>query len=311
MTLLDDLRFPPPPKLMGILNVTPDSFADGGRHDTLESALAHGRRLVAEGADVIDVGGESSRPGADAVAADEQIRRVAPVIAQLHREFPAVPLSVDTRSSDVAHAAVQAGATWINDISGGHADPQLMLLAAYTGSTLVLMHMQGTPATMQARPNYTDVVAEVESYLLDALKAARGANIPDTKIWLDPGIGFGKTLEHNRKLLHACERWAALGWSLLVGHSRKSFIEKAWREAQPMPARGSLPPLAAMAPAAPSSGAPVPPGAHDLPPDDRLPGTLAISLRCWLAGVRMLRVHDVAAHRQAFALFRNDVSRYI
>lgn len=287
MTLVDDLRLPPPPKLMGILNVTPDSFADGGRFDTVDAALAQGRAMVAAGVDVIDVGGESTRPGATPVPAAEQIRRVQPVIAALHTAFPQLALSVDTQSAEVAHAAIQAGATWINDISGARADPQMLPLAAYTGSTIVLMHMQGSPGTMQQKPCYDDVVAEVGDFLLHALKQARQANIPDTKIWLDPGIGFGKTLEHNRKLLKACEQWAQLGWALLIGHSRKSFIEMALRE------KGAI-----------ADNAP-------LPPDDRLPGTLAVSLRCWLAGVRMLRVHDVAAHRQAFALFHNDISRYI
>lgn len=249
---------------MGVLNVTPDSFADGGRYLDPEAAVAHGLALAAAGADIVDVGGESSRPGAVPVAESEERSRVVPVIAAL---APHVRVSVDTAKASVAEAAVAAGATVLNDISAS-----LWPVAAEAGVGYVAMHMRGTPPTMQDDPRYDDVVAEVFGFLRRRGEQIRSAGVEE--LWLDPGIGFGKTTAHNLSLLRALPELVGSGFPVLVGTSRKGFIGRL----SPGP-----------------DGVPAPVG-------DRLPGSLATAVWAMLAGVAMLRVHDVTATVQAAAL---------
>jgi dihydropteroate synthase len=211
------------PAVMGILNVTPDSFWDGERYAAPAAALAHAEAMVAAGADVIDVGGESTRPGAEAVPAEVEKRRVTPVLAELAVRLPGVPLSVDTSKPEVAEAALDAGAVLVNDVSAGR-DPEMLPLIARRGSAVVLMHMRGEPRTMQHDTRYTDVVGEVHAFLAARAAAARAAGIEPGGILLDPGIGFGKDLDGNLRLLGALGDLAALGYPLVVGASRKSFI---------------------------------------------------------------------------------------
>ena len=246
------------PRIMGILNVTPDSFSDGGRWHTPEAAVARGLELVAEGADLLDIGGESTRPGAAGVPVDEELRRVVPVIAALARQV-AVPLAVDTRRSAVAQAALAAGATIVNDVSA-LGDPEMAAVVREAGAGVVLMHMRGTPAEMQRDPRYEDVVAEVRAFLAARMAAAVAAGIGRGQIMIDPGIGFGKTTAHNLALLGALEQFAELA-PVLVGASRKRFI-------------GEI------------TGAPV---------EDRLAGSLTVAIWSLLRGAAVLRVHDVAA----------------
>ena len=241
---------------MGVLNVTPDSFSDGGRWLDRAAAIEHGMRMVAEGADVVDVGGESTRPGAEPVPEGEELARVLPVIEAL---APHVRVSIDTRKAAVAEAAVAAGATIVNDISAS-----LHHVAAATGAGWIAMHMQGEPATMQEAPAYTDVVAEVCEFLVDRADKARAAGVRE--IWIDPGIGFGKTAEHNLTLLQHISRLVGTDWPVVVGASRKSFL-------------GRL--------------------TGDAPVEDRLEGSLAVETWAMLHGVAMVRVHDVAETVQA------------
>ncbi|MGZ4730349.1 MAG: dihydropteroate synthase [Acidimicrobiales bacterium] len=251
------------PLVMGVVNVTPDSFSDGGRFADAASAIAHARALIAEGADVIDVGGESSRPGADPVGEAEELDRVIPVVAAL---AGSVRLSVDTVKPAVARAAVAAGATLVNDVSAG-----LAPVAAELGVGYVVMHRQGDAATMQLDPHYDDVVAEVRDALAQGAAEALALGIDE--IWVDPGIGFGKTAAHNLSLLLHLDAIVALGYPVLVGTSRKGFL-------------GAL--LAA------SDGADSP-----TPTDDRLEGSLATATWAMARGARMIRVHDVAPSVQA------------
>ncbi len=254
----------PGPFLMGVVNVTPDSFSDGGRFLAPDAAAAQALRLAEEGADLVDLGGESTRPGASPVPADEEIRRVVPVIERLRaRGFP-LPISVDTSKGAVARAALAAGADLVNDVAG-LADPELARAVADAGAPVVLMHMRGTPADMQSRAVYQDLAAEVASELEAALARAADAGIARERTILDPGIGFAKTAEHSIELLARIGALRRLGRPLLVGPSRKSFIGKL-------------------------TGA---------PPAERMPGTLAAVTACVLAGVELLRVHDVAPCRQA------------
>jgi dihydropteroate synthase len=243
--------------IMGILNVTPDSFSDGGKFQALETAVEHGLQMVAEGADIIDIGGESTRPGANPVQALEEIARTVPVIKKL-REKTGVLISVDTRKVEVARAALAAGADIINDISA-LADPAMASVAAETGAGLVLMHMQGTPETMQNNPRYDDVVSNVWNFLEERMNFAVARGVAPEQIVLDPGIGFGKTDEHNLALLKGIPQLAASGRPVLVGASRKSFIGRI------------------------TGGE----------PDDRLAGSLAIAGFAVLRGAHILRVHDV------------------
>jgi len=251
---------------MGILNLTPDSFSDGGLYDGAPAALAQARRLIAQGADILDLGGESTRPGADPVPVEAEIARVVPVIAALARDG-APPLSVDTMKPAVARAAVGAGAVIWNDVTALRFAPEAPDVAAELGCQVVLMHMQGDPRTMQAAPRYDDVIAEVCGFLLARAEVALTAGVAREKIWLDPGIGFGKTLDHNLTLLAHLDRICALGFPVLLGASRKRFI-------------------AALHPAAEA-------------PDARAPGTIAAALAGAEAGVAAVRVHDVGDTAQA------------
>ena len=253
-------------KLMGVVNVTPDSFSDGGRYLDPTAAVEHGRRLVAEGAAILDVGGESTRPGAEAVTEEEELRRVEPVVAGLARSGAEV--SIDTSKASVAAAALDAGAAIVNDVTALRGDPEMAALCAERGATVVLMHMLGNPRTMQDEPRYDDVVAEVAAFLAERLEAAIAAGIEEERIWLDPGIGFGKTAAHNLELLRRLGELRRLGRPLLVGTSRKSFIGRA-------------------------DGSPV---------DERSGGTIASSVLAAAEGADVLRVHDVAAARQALTV---------
>jgi dihydropteroate synthase len=249
---------------MGVVNVTPDSFSDGGRFLAPEAAVARAERLAAEGADLLDVGGESTRPGSAGVDADEEARRVVPVVEALRARGCPLPISVDTAKPEVARAALRAGADLVNDVTGLR-DPEMRRLVAAAGVPAVLMHMRGTPADMQRHARYRDVVGEVAAELEAAMAEAVRAGVAEERIVLDPGIGFAKTPEQSLALLAGLPRLRALGRPLLVGPSRKSFI-------------GAV------------TGAPV---------EARLPGTLAAVAACVLAGVEFLRVHDVAEARQA------------
>ncbi len=212
--------------IMGVINVTPDSFSDGGAFPDAYAAVEHGLKLAAEGAEILDLGGESTRPGAAAVSADEEIRRVLPVIEGLAGRTSAA-LSIDTSKASVARAALAAGAEIINDVSALQADPAMAALAAETGAGTILMHMRGTPQTMQNNPSYGDVVAEVAEFLRERLDAARAAGIAADRLAIDPGIGFGKTVEHNLQLIAGLGRLAALGHPVVLGASRKSFLATA------------------------------------------------------------------------------------
>lgn len=258
------------PLIMGIVNVTPDSFSDGGAYD----ALAQARRLVTEGADVLDIGGESTRPGAEPVSAEVEIARVVPVIAAITAEWPGI-ISIDTLKPEVARAAFRAGATVWNDVTALSYAPESLEVAAELGGDVILMHMQGQPRTMQSAPQYDDVVAEVESYLLQRADAAIRAGVARDRIWLDPGIGFGKTLDHNLALIRATERLAAQGFPLLMAASRKRFIAALEEREEAVPS---------------SAG-------------DRIGGTLAVHLHAITKGARMVRVHDVLAMRQALRVW--------
>jgi dihydropteroate synthase len=219
------------PLVMGVLNVTPDSFSDGGRFADADAAVAHARAMVDAGASLIDVGGESTRPGSAPVPPPEQIERVVPVIRRIS-SLPAV-LSIDTTRSDVATAALDAGAAVVNDISAGRDDAAMFPLVARRGVPIILMHMQGTPQTMQAKPDYADVMAEVITFLRDRIELAGQAGIPLDRILVDPGIGFGKTMDHNLELLRRQRELSTLGLPVVIGTSRKSFIGKITGEAEP------------------------------------------------------------------------------
>jgi dihydropteroate synthase len=245
--------------VMGILNVTPDSFSDGGQFFNPDKAIAHGIRMAADGAVIIDVGGESTRPGALPVPAEEQIRRVVPVIKALTGKV-AVPISVDTQNVKVAEAALDAGASMINDITA-LSDERLGKLAASYSVPVVLMHIQGSPATMQHEPKYDDVVDEVLEFLLARAGRAEQLGIAKEMIFIDPGIGFGKTLEHNLLLLRNIDKFVASGYRVAIGTSRKSFIGKVTGKEKP---------------------------------SDRIFGTAATVALCAAAGVSIVRVHDVA-----------------
>lgn len=248
------------PRVMGIVNVTPDSFSDGGRFQAADEAVGHALRLVDEGADLLDIGGESSRPGAGPVPLDEELRRVLPVIETVAQRV-AVPISIDTTKAEVARRALEAGASIINDIQALGGAPELPRLAAETGAGVVLMHMAGTPRTMQQDPHYNDVVGEVVAFLQARIAAAETAGIPRTRIAVDPGIGFGKTGAHNLVILRNLDRFATLGCTLLVGTSRKRFL-------------GTL---------------------TGRPPAERAVATVASSLAAVVRGASVVRVHDVAA----------------
>jgi dihydropteroate synthase len=211
--------------IMGVLNVTPDSFSDGGNFFDAENAVQHGLRMAAEGAHIVDIGGESTRPGAEAIMAEEELRRVIPVIEQLRRKSEVI-ISIDTSKAEVARAAIRAGASIVNDVTGGRGDEEMMPLIAETKSAFVIMHMQGTPQTMQIAPQYTNVVSEISDFFRQQYDRAIVYSIDPMAIAFDPGIGFGKTLEHNLELLAHLEMLRACDRPIVIGVSRKSFLGK-------------------------------------------------------------------------------------
>jgi dihydropteroate synthase len=262
---------------MGVVNVTPDSFSDGGLFLEEDAAVEHGERLASEGAGILDVGGESTRPGADPVPEDEELRRVRPVVERLagagHR------VSIDTAKLGVARAAIDAGATIVNDVSAFRHAPELARLVAERGTQCCLMHMLGEPRTMQQNPRYDDVVTEVKAFLEERLAFAVAEGVPEENVWLDPGIGFGKTVEHNLELLRRLDEIVAVGRPVVIGTSRKSFLGKL------------------------SGGR---------PEGERLPGTIATNVLALERGASVFRVHDVAqvadALRVAAATVRPEAS---
>lgn len=258
------------PRVMGILNVTPDSFSDGGRHADPAAALAHARAMAAD-ADILDIGGESTRPGAAPVAEADEVARTAPIIAALRTGGVGCPISIDTRKAGVAAAAIAAGAGIVNDVSALTHDPALAGCVAAAGVPLCLMHAQGDPATMQDDPRYGDVLLDVYDWLAGRIAVAEAAGIPRDRLIVDPGIGFGKTLDHNLALLRGLSLFHGLGCAILLGASRKRFIGTVG-------------------------------GAPDT--DARGPGTLAVTLAAIGQGVQIHRVHDTASTRQALRLWQ-------
>jgi dihydropteroate synthase len=219
--------------VMGVLNATPDSFYDGGRYASPETALARAEQMLAEGADILDIGGESTRPGAEPVPEDEELRRTIPLIEALAARYPNAILSIDTTKSRVAELALQAGACIVNDISGMTFDPRMAEVAARAGALVVLMHIQGTPRTMQLNPHYTDVVAEVRDTLRAHAQRAEQAGIPRENIWLDPGIGFGKTVQHNLQLLRHLPTLKSLGYPILMALRASRLSGICWAGCPP------------------------------------------------------------------------------
>ena len=256
--------FPRPALVMGVVNVTPDSFSDGGKFSDPADAVAHGLELAAQGAEILDIGGESTRPHAEPVSEAEELRRVIPVLEQLASRTPAV-LSIDTMKPAVAWAALAAGASIVNDVAANRTDPAMWELVAESGAGYICMHAQGTPATMQNHPEYTDVVREVHDFFADQLAKLPACGVLPEQVVLDPGIGFGKTVEHNLQLLAGLKRFAGLDRPLLLGVSRKSFIEKI-------------------------CGATV---------NERLPASLACATLAVADGVQFIRTHDVKETVQA------------
>jgi dihydropteroate synthase len=252
-----------PIRIMGVLNVTPDSFSDGGEWFSFDAAVAHGRELAAHGAAILDVGGESTRPGADPVPEDEERRRVVPVIEAL---AVAAQISIDTSKADVARAALDAGATYVNDVTAFRADPTIAGLVAERRCECCLMHMLGEPRTMQDDPRYDDVVDDIKAFLSERVAFAVGEGIAEDRIAVDPGIGFGKTIEHNLELLRRLDEIAALGFEVVIGTSRKSFLGRLT-------------------------------GRED--PHDRVAATLATTVLAFERGATVFRVHDVAATADA------------
>jgi dihydropteroate synthase len=253
---------------MGIVNVTPDSFSDGGKFLASDAAVAQSLQLVTDGADLLDIGGESTRPYSTPVDVDEELQRVMPVVEQLAKQV-SVPISIDTSKAAVARAAVDAGAEIINDVTGLEGDPEMIRVALETGAGLCAMHMQGTPQTMQNNPTYTDVVSEIHEYLRNRRDCLTAAGIAHERICLDPGIGFGKTHEHNIELMSSCRTFHGLGCPLLFGHSRKGFLGKLIGDKE----------------------------------TDRTHATVGAALGLAVQGVQIVRVHDVRPVREALAAF--------
>ena len=255
------------PLLMGVLNVTPDSFSDGGMYPSSKDAISRGIEMIEQGADIIDIGGESTRPGASRIDAKEQMRRVIDVIAGLRKEIPPdIHISIDTTLSEVAKASLDAGATILNDISAGREDNGILKLAADSSVPICLMHMQGNPGNMQDDPSYENVTAEVSEFLLKQANHAENIGVNKDQIILDPGIGFGKRTQHNLELLRNLSELTALGYPILLGTSRKSFMGKVTNEDDPR---------------------------------ERMPATCATSALGVIAGVKIFRVHDIWQNRQA------------
>lgn len=263
---------PQQPVIMGVLNLTPDSFSDGGRYTDEQSALIHARQMVEEGARIIDVGGESTRPGSKRVSVEEQLSRILDIIRVLRGQLPAETIiSVDTTRAPVAEAAIRAGANMLNDISAGRDDPRMFALAAETGVPVALMHMQGIPETMQDNPTYDDVVVEVKAFLCQRAKVAEEAGIERDRIVIDPGIGFGKTRDHNLQLLAALSEFVATGYPVLLGTSRKRFMGAVCQEKDT---------------------------------DQLLGATCTTTVIGAQVGVSIFRVHDVRPNRQAIEVTR-------
>jgi dihydropteroate synthase len=266
-------------RLMGVLNVTPDSFSDGGRYLDAEAAVAHGLELLDEGADILDVGGESTRPGAEPVSAVQETARIEPVLAGL--AGCGAQLSIDTSKSSVAAVALRAGATLVNDVTAFRADPEMGGLVAQSGADCCLMHMLGEPRTMQREARYEDVVSEVKAFLEARLAFAVAEGVAEERILLDPGIGFGKTASHNLELLRRLDELVAIGRPLVVGTSRKTFLGRV---------------------AAAASGAGEIDTVTPLPPEARLAGTIATNVMAFERGATVFRVHDVAPVREALVV---------
>ena len=262
-------------RLMGVVNVTPDSFSDGGRYLDPEAAIAHGRRLDEEGADILDIGGESTRPGAAPVGLEEELRRVMPVMEGLVEAGVKARLSVDTSKAPVAAAALAAGATLVNDVTGLRGDPAMVRVVAEAGAEVCLMHMLGEPRTMQDAPHYDDVVGEVKQFLAERAAWAIESGIPAERILVDPGIGFGKTAEHNLELLRRLNELVELGFPVTIGTSRKSFLGRLT-------------------------------GRQD--PERRLPGTIATCVLAYERGAAAFRVHEVAPIKDALVVTAATVS---
>ena len=263
MKLLSNER----PLIMGILNVTPDSFSDGGMFTGLNAAVNHGKKMIDEGADIIDIGGESTRPGSERVSAEEQIKRVVHIIEKISETKPdSVQISIDTTRADVAEAALDAGASIVNDVSGGNDDPNIISLCAERGCPYIIMHMQGTPETMQDNPSYDDVVAEIKSFLVNRAEKCINAGIDKDNLCIDPGIGFGKTFQHNLTLLRNLDSYVDTGYTVLLGTSRKRFM-------------GSI--------------------CNVNSPEELIGATTATTTLGVMAGVKIFRVHDVKPNRQA------------
>jgi dihydropteroate synthase len=265
-------------RLMGIVNVTPDSFSDGGMYLDPDAAIAHGLELAAQGADILDVGGESTRPGAEPVAVEEELCRVLPVVEALVPDVGDVQISIDTSKAQVARAALAAGTSCVNDVTALRGDPEMAEVVAAAGCDCCLMHMRGEPRTMQLRPRYEEVVGEVKGFLEERLAFAVAEGIAEERILLDPGIGFGKTMEHNFELLRRLDELVALGRPVLIGTSRKSFVGR----------------IAAGSADAPRAGASAASG-------ERLPGTIATNVLALERGASVFRVHDVAPVAAALA----------
>ena len=247
--------------VMGILNVTPDSFSDGGLYFDRKTAVEHALRMVEDGADIIDIGGESTRPGAEPVPLDEELRRTIPVIEAIASKVD-VPISIDTYKAEVAKRAIEAGASVVNDISGLRFDPEMASVVAETGAAVVVMHIKGTPRDMQKNPKYQDLFGEIIEYLRGSMEIAKKAGVPEERIIIDPGIGFGKRPEHNLQIINRLDRFSVLGRPILVGPSRKSFI-------------GLI--------------------LDNLPPAERVEGTAAAVAISVFKGASIVRVHDVKA----------------
>lgn len=259
---------------MGILNVTPDSFSDGGEVTDRDAAVKKGLRLIEQGADILDIGGESTRPGSDPVPLEEELRRVVPVVEQLANQTD-VPISVDTTKAEVARQSLAAGAAIINDISGLTFDPEMIPLAAQTGAGVICMHIQGTPQTMQDNPTYDDVVVDLKNWFEERLQELLSAGIEPGSIVLDPGIGFGKTAEHNLQILSHIREFQDLGYPILIGHSRKRFLSKLL--------------------------------GRDV--EERLAGTVGVSIALASQAVEIIRLHDVEANRDAISAWKAVTSR--
>ncbi|MDX1945116.1 MAG: dihydropteroate synthase [Pirellulaceae bacterium] len=289
------LHFGKRPLLMGIVNVTPDSFSDGGKFLSHDQAVRRALRLLDEGAEILDIGGESTRPYATPVGEAEELARVEPVVAGVLRERPEAIVSIDTSKPWVAAAAIHLGAEIINDITG-LSDPRMIALASSSGVGVCAMHMQGTPQTMQIEPTYHDVVAEIATYLQSRRDALIAAGIDRERICLDPGIGFGKTHQHNLTLMAHCDRLHELGCPLLVGHSRKGFIAKVLGTPTRNVSEGTHARSASEGPSVPSITA-------GTPPPDRTAATIGGALALARQGVQVIRVHDVRPVREALLLF--------